>query len=98
MHGVWGVYQKEHQARINKHRRLAHLEELKAMQGALKEEIDQLSTGRGIDEEIRQKFEVAKEGERVIVIVESPLNKHLSEGKKDENILKKLLGAVLFWR
>ncbi len=97
-HGVWGVYQKERQTRINKNQQLTYLEGLKVRQEALEEEITGLNTERGIEEEIRQKFEVAKEGENVIVIVESPVNRLLVDIKKNESIFKKLLGAVLFWK
>lgn len=97
-HGVWGVYQKERQTRINKQQRLAHLDELNTRREALEKEINQLSTERGIDEEIRQKFEVAMEGEEVIVIVDPPLNGSLSNITESKNTFERFLGAVMFWR
>ena len=98
LNGVWGVYQQERQTRINRNQRLTHLEELKIREGALKEEIDRLNTGRGIEEEIRQKFEVAKEGERVIVIVDPPENGPGFEVEEPKNQFEKFLGAIMFWR
>ncbi|MFC1733185.1 septum formation initiator family protein [candidate division KSB1 bacterium] len=97
-HGVWGVYQQEHITRINKNQRLTHLEELEIREKALQKEINRLSTERGIEEEIRQKFEVAKEGERVIVIVEPPVNGSGAGKETKLNIFERLSNVVIFWR
>jgi len=45
---------------------------MKAREGVLSGEIDKLQTPSGIEEEIKSKFNVAKEGERVAVIVDRP--------------------------
>lgn len=43
--------------------------ELLERQKTLKERVDYLSGDRGIEEEIRKHFDVAKEGEKVIILV-----------------------------
>jgi len=97
-HGVWGVYQQERLTRINKNQRLAHLEGLEVREDALKEEIDRLNTDRGIEEEIRQKFEVAKEGEGVIVIVEPPSDSFETNNRPHNNIFSRFYNVIIFWR
>ncbi|NQV93445.1 septum formation initiator family protein [Candidatus Kaiserbacteria bacterium] len=96
-HGVWGVYQQEVQTRVNKNQRVAHLEELEVRRNALQDEINRLNTERGIEEEIRQKFEVAKEGEGVIVIVEPPSSLEVEE-EVYYGVLKRFTDMVIFWR
>lgn len=96
-HGVWGVYQQELQTRINKNQRLTHLKELEVRKSALQDEINRLSTERGIEEEIRQKFEVAKEGESVIVIVEPPNDSYTEEGDY-RGVIQRVIDTVIFWR
>ena len=96
--GVWGVYKQERQTRINKNQRLSHFNDLKIRKDSLEEEINRLNTERGIEEEIRKKFEVAKEGEEVIVIVDSPENVSLYEINKSSGRLERFLTTILFWR
>ena len=91
LNGVWGVYEQEKETRINKNQRLLYLEELKERKNVLQEEIDRLKTPRGMEEEIRQKFEVAREGEGVIVIVDAPD----SEGDRKINGHKGILNRFL---
>ncbi|MBI2617970.1 septum formation initiator family protein [Candidatus Kaiserbacteria bacterium] len=90
--GVFEVYQQEKETRINKNQRLSHLEGLTVREEALQEEIDRLNTERGVEEEIRQKFEVAKEGERVIVIVDTPKATETEENSRNSGFFKKLFG------
>jgi len=66
---AWGAYQKTsqtHEIRLA----IAHqLRDLQERETSLQEEIDRLATDRGVEEEIRQKFEVGRSGEQMIVIV-----------------------------
>ena len=69
---VFGVWEKE---RITQERRAesaASLAELTEREEVLTTEIERLSTPRGVEEEIRQKFDVVHEGEEVIVLVDAP--------------------------
>ena len=70
MYSVWGVYIKEHETLLKKNQRAQVLEELEEREQILQKEINRLNTPHGIDEEIRSKFEVAGEGEGVVIIVE----------------------------
>ena len=97
-HGVWGVYQQERITRINKNQRSAYLEELKGRKTALEEEMARLNTDRGVEEEIRQKFEVAKEGEKELVIVDPPDRSSGAGDQTKEGLWNRILSAVTFWR
>ncbi|MCW9054376.1 MAG: septum formation initiator family protein [Candidatus Pacebacteria bacterium] len=97
-HGVWGVYQQARQTRINKNQQLAHLEGLEAREQAIQSEIDRLNTTRGVEAEIRQKYEVAKEGEQVIVIVDTPRSMGDENGGERGGFWDVLVDILLFWR
>lgn len=96
--GVWDVYMQERQTRINKDQRLSHLEELQEREYALQTEIDRLNTDRGIEAELRQKLEVAKEGEQVIVLLDAPEIPSGGQAGEPEGFFARMLGTVIFWR
>lgn len=68
--GVYSIYVKLGESgkdRKAAERELADLEEREQM---LTQKVDQGKTERGLEEQIREKFNVAKEGESVIVLVD----------------------------
>lgn len=71
------------------------LMELKNRAAALEGKVEHLRESRGVEEELRGRFDVAKEGERVVVIVGK------EEEEKDLEALKTPPGAELetdsFW-
>lgn len=67
---TYGMYQTSHEAYLRKQTAAAKLADLEERQDFLTGEIARLKTDRGVEAEVRQKFDVAKEGEKVIVIVE----------------------------
>ena len=66
---VWSVYGKERESRKNLNRASEELSALKAREALLTERIEYLKTEGGIETEIREQFQVAKPGERMVVIV-----------------------------
>lgn len=71
--GVYGIYKKVGESskdRITAERELA---DLVKREGMLEEKVNRGNTDRGLEEQIREKFNVAKEGESVIVLVEKPV-------------------------
>ncbi|MEM9336590.1 MAG: septum formation initiator family protein [Patescibacteria group bacterium] len=48
----------------------AELSELEARRAALSERVDYLSNERGIEAEVRRQFDVAREGEQVVIILD----------------------------
>ena len=70
LNASWGALQKKRESDRNAERVKKELEALESQEQSLSVTIDRLQTNTGIEEEIRQKFNVAKDGEKVIIIVE----------------------------
>lgn len=66
---VWGVYGKYQEAKARKTLLSGDYSHMVAREEALKEKLDHLKTERGMEEEIRAKFQVAKPGEEIIVLL-----------------------------
>jgi len=69
-HSTWVVYQKKRTSEELKNSSLQTVATLLARDTELKSRIDRLETEPGIEEEIRSKFTVAKNGENMVVVVE----------------------------
>ncbi len=67
--GVWKIYQREKQSESMRFEAEARLTSLKNQKDSLTKEMNKLSSEGGVEEEIRQKFNVVKPGEHVVVIV-----------------------------
>ena len=67
---TWGMFQKSRLAGSNATLAEEAVAGLENRERALSEDIVGLSTERGIEEEIRERFMVAKMGERVIIIAD----------------------------
>ena len=78
---VWGVWGKMRETAELRAREEARLAELEARAAALQAEIDRLTTERGIEAEIRSKFDLAKSGESVLVITDP---KETEDGEKND--------------
>lgn len=68
--GAWNMYQKSRVAKANDEKATAELAALQVREAGLRSDIDRLSTTRGQEEEIRDRFMVAKDGEKVIIITQ----------------------------
>ncbi len=68
--GVFHMYEKYAQAAVDKRGVESQVALLSAREDFLVSEVERLKTPTGIEQEIRQKFNVKKEGEQVAVIVE----------------------------
>ncbi|HBM45587.1 MAG: hypothetical protein UT05_C0005G0017 [Parcubacteria group bacterium GW2011_GWF2_38_76] len=98
---VWGVYKKDSMARINMKEAEITLANLEKKKVGLEKEIAKLNTERGIEEELRRRFQVVKPGEQVLVVVDKaegniPVIK-AKEGPMS-SMWNKLVGLVLFWK
>lgn len=71
-YSVWGAWEKEYETRTKAESSAAALGDLQNRKEGLEKKISDLNTERGVEAEIRNKFEVAKDGEKVIFIVHSP--------------------------
>ena len=86
IHSTWMVYSKKRESEVQKETALRNLTTLTARSTELDSKIEKLETPAGIEEEIRAKFNVAKEGESVVVIV------------PDQSKTATTTGPVGFWQ
>jgi len=89
------MYQKANFAKKNRDVAEQELNSLNKRDDALSIELNKLSTERGLEEEIRHKFEVGKKGERLIVLVDSKEPKKIVKLKK-LSIWQKILELFRF--
>lgn len=68
--GVWEIYQKERETYEGRARAERELSDLAERESQLHGEIARLRSPAGVEEALRQQFDMAKEGEGVIVIVD----------------------------
>lgn len=68
--GIWGVYKQNTVARGEKSEALEQLKELEERKKELEQELIKLKTERGLEEEIRTKFQVSKPGEETVILVD----------------------------
>lgn len=71
-HAAWEIYVKDRTAADRLAQAQANLSRLQAQQGSLTEKIQYLSTDRGVEAELREKYRAVKDGESVAVIVDAP--------------------------
>jgi len=70
--GVWGVYKKAQESHELRVEAEAKLNDLKQREAELRADISMLRTDRGVEEQLRERYDLAKDNEGVIVIVEPP--------------------------
>lgn len=90
--GTWGVYQKEIESRKNVAMVMTELESLEQRKAFLEAETEKLNSMEGKEEVIRQKYQVSKNGEGVLVVVDKPLPVTDDEG--DKNFFSKMWHSV----
>lgn len=94
--GAWGMYQKSKEAEDKRAKAEERLAELKEKERTLSKDIVDLSTDRGIEEEIRDRFMVAKEGENVMIIADPEEKKVHTVTVSDESpsLMQKMMSAT----
>ena len=92
IYSVYGALEKERETRLVRDQRAEVLDELYDRDELLQSEIDRLNTSKGLESEIRSKFEVAKDGEEVIVIVEAPSDEKKVIVSEEKGFFKRLFG------
>lgn len=94
--GAWQVYQKAAIARAERVEAESSLGELVSRTKGLEESIDRLKSERGVEEEIRQKFTVARSGEEVVIVVDET-SKKSKNGASDDTIAS-WVRFLEFWK
>jgi len=72
LHAAWNIFATYQQTKQSYEITNSEYESLKKHKENTQEKIEQLSTERGIEVEIRNKFGFVKEGEGVVIIAEPP--------------------------
>lgn len=94
--GAWGMYEKSIEATANRNKAVQDLHVLENRKQELDQDISRLSSDRGIEEEIRDRFMVAKEGEKVMIVV-APQTKGthtIVVPEERTSFMDRVLGAV----
>ncbi len=68
---TWHVYQKQREAAREYTLQAEVLSNLEMRNDSLQQKLSALETDRGVEEELRERFSVAKPGEEVIVLVDA---------------------------
>lgn len=87
---IAGVYNKSKEAIKKNEEVSSELNDTKLKKDYFEAEIDRLNTNAGIEDELRDKFQIAKPGERVIIIVDD------TKDNNEEGSVKK--SSNWFWR
>jgi cell division protein FtsB len=93
--GIWavvGVYHKERESREFRQQAEAQYSDLRKRETALNARIVSLQSDRGQEEALREAYQVGKEGERVITIVDKPTSTAPTETPEQKSWLQKV-----FW-
>ena len=98
LHGAWGMYEKSEDASGRAQKAEVELAKQKDRESELKVDIARLSTERGVEEEIRSRFMVAKNGEHIMIISSGDEEKAhtVTVVEDDRTTLQKVLAAVGF--
>lgn len=96
LHAVWGMYQKSQEALAKRNKATVELTSLTAREKQLHQDIARLSSGEGVEAEIRDRFMVAKEGEKVMIIADPiAAEAHtVTVADAPSSFFGKILGAV----
>jgi cell division protein FtsB len=73
--GAWNIYQKATIARGERERAAKELSDLRTRSAELQASLARLQSERGVEEDVRQKFTVARPGEDVVVVVDDTAKK-----------------------
>lgn len=71
--GVWGAYNKSQDSYVLKVEAQAKLGDLEKREYELRADIANLRSEKGVEAELRERYDLAKDGEGVVVIVDPPL-------------------------
>lgn len=72
LRAAWGAYQKASFASDGRVDAMQQQQVLQKRSEALQADIDELSTDRGLEAALRSRFDVGREGEQLVVLVDAP--------------------------
>lgn len=83
--GAWNTHEKAQIARSERNIAERSLSELESRASELQASLIRLKSDRGIEEEVRQKYTVARIGEEVVIVVDDSVKK----GENGETVAEK---------
>jgi cell division protein FtsB len=89
---TWDVYQKFSETAVKREQRETAFAELKVREAALRSELARLETTQGLEANIRSKFDVAREGEGVIIVVDPKAENQQASVAEKQGWLGRFLG------
>jgi len=89
-HSTWRIYQKAQYAKEARDNARARLEALREREAVLAVEIERLESPRGLEEDLRQKFDVGRENEHVIVFIDAPHEQDVAQ-KAEPSLLQRII-------
>jgi cell division protein FtsB len=95
VHPTWKIFQKSRESKINLERAEAELVDLESRKERLAADVSYLNTDVGRDQEIRNKFGVAREGETMIVIVRDERERTDGEAVSEPGFFSRTWSGVL---
>lgn len=94
--GTWDIYKKSVRSEHNLQMVKEEYSLLEEKQEEISKRIELLETETGIEREIRSKFNVAKDGEQVIVIVD-PESQEIFEVVEEEGVFSGFFTTMFSW-
>ncbi|MEX1087191.1 MAG: septum formation initiator family protein [Candidatus Paceibacterota bacterium] len=91
---AWGAYQKMSESGERVAIAQAEKQELQEEREVISENLERLQTRRGIEEELRKKYSLTKEGEEMVVIVDSQ-PEQVAEETEEKSVFGQIWGAVV---
>ena len=83
LRGAWGAFFKERESRFYRNDATSRMLALEERERTLKADMKRLNTDSGLEAEIRKRFNVVKEGEKVIVLIDAPASGETGEFPKE---------------
>ncbi len=94
-------YQKERETAHKQAERAAELSTLKARAAVLEAQVKHIQSTRGIEEEIRDRFDATKKGERAVIVVDGTPSTTVATSTSLPEVQEKkhsFFSRLLFWR
>lgn len=97
LRGTWGMYGKLASASEGASAAMRQLQSLEARRTQIGADIERLSTERGVEGELRERYGLAKPGEGVIQVVENADAPASVGAVQAESLLQKVFHTLLPW-
>src|SRR3989344_4518993 len=81
--GVWKVYTQERESRMLRNEATQELSELQERERRLREKTEALNTEYGLETALREQFSLARQGEKLIVIVDRSTTETETQERQD---------------